>query len=106
METIKQLLSPSTFTKLGEIPKLLGEYVALPFPSHNLTRNSLIVRSPDIDCLFLNAGVQNPYDVAKPQHIDFAKYNEITVNYTSLVAILFAFLPFMKAKQGPASIIL
>ncbi|PVH68905.1 short-chain dehydrogenase/oxidoreductase [Cadophora sp. DSE1049] len=65
-------------------------------------------KSPDIDCLFLNAGVQGHYDVSSPETIDLEKFNnEMTINYTSLVALTFAFLPFLKEKSvsGPASVI-
>ncbi len=69
----------------------------------------LIKKSPDIDCLFLNAGTQGSYDIANPQTIDFAKFsNEMTTNCTSLVALTFAFLPFLKSrsKETPTSVIL
>lgn len=69
----------------------------------------MIKKSPDIDCLFLNAGTQGTYDLANPQTIDFAKFNnEMTINYTSLVALTFAFLPFLKSKskETPTSVIL
>ncbi|KAL2065604.1 hypothetical protein VTL71DRAFT_3274 [Oculimacula yallundae] len=69
----------------------------------------IITKYPSIDCLFLNAGIQGTYDVSSPSTIDFAKFNhEMTINYTNLVALTFAFLPFLKAKaeRGPASIIL
>ncbi|KAH9211848.1 oxidoreductase [Leptodontidium sp. 2 PMI_412] len=70
----------------------------------------IIKTHPDIDSLFLNAGIQGHYDVSSPETIDLAKFNnEMTVNYTSLVALTFAFLPHLKskaeAKTGPVSII-
>ncbi|KAK0111229.1 hypothetical protein ONS95_001604 [Cadophora gregata] len=61
-----------------------------------------------IDCVFLNAGVQGHYDVSAPETIEFKKFNdEMTTNYTSLVALTFTFLPHLKAKSqaGPASVI-
>ncbi|PVH72802.1 NAD(P)-binding protein [Cadophora sp. DSE1049] len=70
--------------------------------------SDIIKKSPDIDCLFLNAGVQGHYDVSAPETIDLKKFNdEMTINYTSLVALTFAFLPFLKkkAEAGPASVI-
>lgn len=71
--------------------------------------SNIIKKSPDIDCLFLNAGVQGHYDVSAPETIDLKKFNdEMRINYTSLVALTFAFLPFLKkkAESRPASIIL
>ncbi|KAH7381836.1 hypothetical protein BKA64DRAFT_697655 [Cadophora sp. MPI-SDFR-AT-0126] len=70
--------------------------------------SNIIKKSPDIDCLFLNAGVQGHYDVSAPETIDLKKFNdEMRINYTSLVALTFAFLPFLKkkAESRPASII-
>ncbi|KFY00243.1 hypothetical protein V490_01426 [Pseudogymnoascus sp. VKM F-3557] len=62
--------------------------------------------SPDIDCLFLNAGMQRPFDFSKPESVDLSVFNaETTVNYTSLVAVTHAFLPFLIAKAGPSGII-
>ncbi|KAH7333342.1 oxidoreductase [Rhexocercosporidium sp. MPI-PUGE-AT-0058] len=54
------------------------------------------------------AGVQGYYGVSSPESIDLAKFNnEMTIDYTSLVALTFAFLPHLKAKAegGSASII-
>ncbi|KAG4433991.1 hypothetical protein IFR05_010540 [Cadophora sp. M221] len=72
--------------------------------------DEIIKTHPSIDSLFLNAGIQGHYDVSAPETIDLAKFNnEMTVNYTSLVALTFVFLPFLKAKAkaetDPVSVI-
>ena len=55
---------------------------------------------PELDCLFVNAGVQRRYNFAEPQTIDLDQFNlEMHVNFTSFVAITHAFLPFLLGKQ-------
>ncbi|KAJ8098061.1 putative NADP(+)-dependent dehydrogenase [Lipomyces tetrasporus] len=63
--------------------------------------------SPDIDCIFLNAGIQRPpCDFSHPEHVDLAQFNlEIDVNFSSSVAITHAFLPFLISKQSQTSLI-
>jgi len=56
---------------------------------------------PDLDSVFLNAGVQNPINLAEPEKFDFDAYhNEIVVNYTSFVDITMKFLPFLMKKES------
>jgi short-subunit dehydrogenase involved in D-alanine esterification of teichoic acids len=65
--------------------------------------------SPDIDCVFLNAGIQNKYDVAKPETVSIkAMKAELDTKFTGMVALANAFLPFMEeqSKTIPASIIM
>lgn len=61
----------------------------------------------DIDCLFLNAGIQNVYDLSDPATFDLERFqNEVHVNYISPVALVHAFLPIFKEKNTPTIIIL
>ncbi|KAL8785496.1 MAG: hypothetical protein Q9213_003322 [Squamulea squamosa] len=61
---------------------------------------------PELDCVFLNAGVQAVYDLTKPDKVDLAAFhNEMSVNFTSFVNISLAFLPFLQSKQSPTSIV-
>ena len=65
----------------------------------------MIKTYPDLDCLFLNAGTQMKLDLTAPESFDLEAYTrEMKVNYTSLVALTMAFLPFLLKK--PSSIIL
>ncbi|KFY25418.1 hypothetical protein V493_04671 [Pseudogymnoascus sp. VKM F-4281 (FW-2241)] len=62
--------------------------------------------SPDIDCLFLNAGMQRAFDFSKPESVDLSLFHaEMSVNYMSMVALTHAFLPFLIANKGPSGII-
>jgi short-subunit dehydrogenase involved in D-alanine esterification of teichoic acids len=67
-----------------------------------------VVRSsPDIDCIFLNAGVQRRYNFSQPETVDLAKFNsEMNVNFSSFVALTHAFLPFLKSKKSQTGLIL
>jgi short-subunit dehydrogenase involved in D-alanine esterification of teichoic acids len=62
---------------------------------------------PDIDCLFLNAGVQGSYDFSEPEKVDLkAFFAEFNLNFTSLVTLTHAFLPFLQSKKTQTSLIL
>ncbi|KAJ5378008.1 uncharacterized protein N7496_005417 [Penicillium cataractarum] len=67
---------------------------------------SVIQSYPDIDCLFLNAGTQNVYDLSDPASFDLEKFqNEVHINYISLVALVHAFVPVFTKRDTPTSII-
>ena len=57
----------------------LDPYTSLESHANICTRVTQIY--PDIDCVFLNAGVQRPHDFSKPEKMDlqafFAETNEI-----------------------------
>lgn len=67
--------------------------------------NSITSNYPDLDCVFLNAGTQKVYDLTKPDVELAAFHNEVKVNFTCLVNISLAFLPFLQAKQSPTSLV-
>ena len=62
--------------------------------------------APDIDALVLNAGIQLPYNLADRQGFDLEKFHhEILVNFSSMVSLVHAFLPWLLAKSVPTSIL-
>jgi short-subunit dehydrogenase involved in D-alanine esterification of teichoic acids len=62
---------------------------------------------PDIDCVFLNAGLQRVYDFSKPESVDLqAFFSEFNTNFTSMVTLTHAFLPFLQSKKAETSLIL
>jgi NADP-dependent 3-hydroxy acid dehydrogenase YdfG len=62
---------------------------------------------PDLDCVFLNAGVQSPINLAQPESVDLAAFHsEIEVNFSSFVDIAIKFLPFLMKKKSDCSVIL
>ncbi|OJD28887.1 short-chain dehydrogenase oxidoreductase [Diplodia corticola] len=61
---------------------------------------------PDIDCVFLNSGIQRGMNFTKPHKVDLATFDlELTTNYTSFVHLTKHLLPFLQKQRGPASII-
>lgn len=66
-------------------------------------------RYPGIDSVYLNAGVQRTHNLASDEGWDLQEFNsEFHTNFTSCVALVHAFLPFLKAQaeKMPASLIL
>ena len=64
-------------------------------------------KNPDIDCVFLNAGIQGMYDFSQPDQVNLAAFHEeMSVNFTSFVNLTTIFLPFLQSKPYPTSIVL
>ncbi|KAL8683763.1 MAG: hypothetical protein Q9186_000249 [Xanthomendoza sp. 1 TL-2023] len=62
---------------------------------------------PDVDCVFLNAGIQGVHDLTNPGQIDLAAFHhEMNVNFTSFVNLSLAFLPCLQSKTSSTSIII
>ena len=67
-------------------------------PSLNKSQ-SIMKTHPDLDCVFLNAGVQYVMDFSKAHTVDMGRVqHEMTVNYLSFVALTHAFMPFFQRK--------
>ncbi|KAL4924586.1 uncharacterized protein BDV17DRAFT_300890 [Aspergillus undulatus] len=78
-------------TNLDQIPQ---------FASEVLTEN------PDIDCIFINSGIQRPFDFSKPNTVDLSIFDaELLTNYTSAVYLTKAFLPHLQAQKKGAALI-
>lgn len=61
---------------------------------------------PDLDCVFLNSGIQRSFNFAKPETIDMDVVSEeLTTNYLSYLALTKAFLPFLQDKNTESSLI-
>ncbi|RHZ54706.1 hypothetical protein CDV55_102556 [Aspergillus turcosus] len=68
--------------------------------------SEIIDSYPDVDCLFLNAGIQHPFELDDRGQFDLEKFHQQTnINFSSMVALTHAFLPFLVAKESPTSII-
>ncbi|TGO38048.1 hypothetical protein BHYA_0083g00270 [Botrytis hyacinthi] len=66
----------------------------------------VIESSPDIDCVFLNAGYQRKHDFSKPESVDIKSFiYETHVNFTSFVVLTHAFLPYLLEKKQETSFI-
>ncbi|EED22572.1 oxidoreductase, short-chain dehydrogenase/reductase family [Talaromyces stipitatus ATCC 10500] len=67
---------------------------------------SVITAHPDLDCIFLNAGIQSKINLADSTQFDLEEFQQqILVNFTSIVALTHAFLPFLQGKNSPTSIV-
>jgi short-subunit dehydrogenase involved in D-alanine esterification of teichoic acids len=61
----------------------------------------IIHEHPDLDCVFLNAGIQRAHYFSKPETIDLSQINlEVTTNYLSFVHLTTAFLPHLQLLQS------
>lgn len=64
-------------------------------------------QSPDIDSIFFNAGVQRPYDLADLEKFDLPSFHEeVKVNFSSFVALIHAFLPYLLKNPNLTSFVL
>lgn len=63
--------------------------------------SEMFKKHPDIDCVFLNSGVQRNMNWAEPESIDLSNLEmEVLTNYTSYMHLSKAFLPYLQ-KQAP-----
>lgn len=61
---------------------------------------------PDLDCVFLNAGVQSKIDLAQPAKVDLSAFHsEVTINFSCFVDLTMKFLPFLMNKTTETSLI-
>lgn len=61
---------------------------------------------PQIDCFFLNAGVQGRANFAQPETVDLAGFQrEVTVNFSAHVALVHALLPYLLKRKEKTGLI-
>ncbi|PQE19059.1 short-chain dehydrogenase oxidoreductase protein [Rutstroemia sp. NJR-2017a BBW] len=78
-------------TKLDQIPQFTSEILA---------------ENPDIDCIFVNSGIQRPFDFSKPETVDMDIFDqELITNYTSAVRLTKAFLPHLQAQKKQTALV-
>ena len=62
-------------------------------------------RRSQVDCVFLNSGIQRSLNFAKPESIDLDCVGvELTTNYISYIHVTY-FLPFVQRQSSPTSLI-
>jgi len=67
---------------------------------------SITEAHPDLDCVFLNSGIQRAHDFAKPDTVKLEQINEeITTNYLSYLHLTTSFLPHLQKQKSPTSIV-
>lgn len=93
-------------TYLSSLLSKILRYLYPLKPHANVSRR-VTQTYPDLDSVFLNAGVQGAYDFSTPEMVDLkAFFSEFNVNFTSMVTLTHAFLPFLQNKKTPTSLIL
>ncbi|KAI1137704.1 putative short-chain dehydrogenase/oxidoreductase [Hypoxylon sp. FL0543] len=61
---------------------------------------SITKEHADLDAVILNAGIQRPFDFARPETVDLRTFNEeFTTNYVAFVHLATAFLPHLQARS-------
>jgi NADP-dependent 3-hydroxy acid dehydrogenase YdfG len=64
-------------------------------------------RHEDLDCIFLNAGMQSNINLADPAKVDLeAFHSEVGVNFTSFVDLTMKMLPFLLSKKSAVGIVM
>lgn len=65
----------------------------------------MVAECPDLDCVFINSGIQRPFDFAQPETVDLDVFDqELMTNYTSAVHLAKAFIPHLQKRQSKAAI--
>ena len=91
---VKELVVPSFVHQDGVIFRKLTTVCSSVTSAH-----------PDLDCVFLNAGVQCPVHLAQPAKVDLsAIHSEINTNFSCCVDLTVKFLPFLMNKDTETSL--
>jgi len=87
--------------KVQAIPFDITDLEAIPSFAADITNTH-----DDLDCVFLNSGMQRKVDFSEPESVDMGMINqEFTLNYLSYLALTKAFLPFLLAKKTESALI-
>ncbi|KAF7846152.1 hypothetical protein BT93_L5116 [Corymbia citriodora subsp. variegata] len=61
---------------------------------------------PEVDCVFLNSGIQRPFDFSKPETVDKKiLYEEFNTNYLAYLHLVLAFTPYLQKSDKATSFI-
>ena len=83
-----------------------GRADAMTFDISNLSAipkwaESVTTKHPDLDCVFLNSGVQRSFDFSKPDTVDLDTLSmELTTNYLAYMYLIKAFLPHLQQSKA------
>ncbi|UPL04078.1 hypothetical protein LCI18_015012 [Fusarium solani-melongenae] len=62
---------------------------------------------PDLDCVFLNSGIQSQIHLSRPEEVDLdAFHDEISTNFNRVVDLSVKFLKHLKKKSVPNALII
>jgi len=66
----------------------------------------IVTEYPDLDCVFLNSGVQHQIRLSRPEEVDLdAFHQEISTNFNRLVDLSIKFLPHLQKKPVPTALV-
>ncbi|KAL2127701.1 hypothetical protein VTI74DRAFT_10293 [Chaetomium olivicolor] len=66
----------------------------------------IITQYPDLDCVFLNSGVQHQIRLSRPADVDLdAFHQEMSTNFNRLVDLSIKFLPYLQKKSIPTALV-
>jgi short-subunit dehydrogenase involved in D-alanine esterification of teichoic acids len=100
-EILEQLVHKYGHDKVSAAPFDITDLDGIPNFATDITRTH-----QDLDCVFLNSGIQRGFNFAKPETVDINVITEeVVVNYVSYLALTKAFLPFLQAKTTDSSLI-
>lgn len=100
-ENLEQLVHKYGPDKVSAVPFDITDLDGIPNFAKNIT-----TAHDDLDCVFLNSGIQRGFDFSKPESVDLDVINqEFITNYLSYLALTKAFLPFLQAKKTESSLV-
>ncbi|KAF9880699.1 short-chain dehydrogenase reductase family [Colletotrichum karsti] len=68
--------------------------------------DGVIQKFPELDCVFINSGVQSQIRLSKPESVDLDAFrSEINTNFLSIVDLTIKFLPKLQEKPHPTGLI-
>ncbi|KAH6634034.1 hypothetical protein B0J18DRAFT_461233 [Chaetomium sp. MPI-SDFR-AT-0129] len=68
--------------------------------------NNIVSNYPDLDCVFLNAGMQRQIRLSRPAEVDLdAFHHEINTNFSRMVDLSVKFLPHLLAHSSPTALV-
>ncbi|KAK4031585.1 hypothetical protein C8A01DRAFT_21224 [Parachaetomium inaequale] len=75
--------------------------------SLNVFVEGIVSKHPDLDCVFLNSGVQNQVRLSRPAEVDLdAFHQEMSTNFSRLVDLSIKFLPHLQQKPFPTALVI
>ncbi|CEJ57323.1 Putative D-alanine transfer protein [Penicillium brasilianum] len=68
--------------------------------------SEVIGENPNLDCVFVNSGIQRPFNFSKPESVDLDIFDqELITNYTSAVRLAKAFIPHLQKQDTQTALV-
>ncbi|OLN97392.1 Bifunctional solanapyrone synthase 1 [Colletotrichum chlorophyti] len=69
--------------------------------------STVMQKFPELDCVFINSGTQNPHKLSSPESVDLDLFrNEVNTNFLSVVDMSIKFLPKLQEKPFNTGLII